>query len=211
MAPLILHLGTRYRWVVSFTPCPPCPLGKCHLFPLNKRRDGPQSRFLLFGKQKNLFPESLSGPSSILFCGYRSFCRRSEAAWAWISPLTFIWCRTEITVTVCNNYRYFDFLLTYLLSSEQLLRLTWLRRQQALLKRPHTLTRPNGFTTHQRFLFHSILCGNRHQHNYVPTEYRGTQSLDPQSKKFPIFMKPEGPLRPLPHFRPKRAHSTTTK
>jgi hypothetical protein len=92
----------------------------------------------------------------------------------------------------------------YLLSSERLLHLTWLRRQQDFLKRQHTLTRPNGCTTHERFLFHSVHCENYHQHNYVPTEYRGTQSLDPQSKTFPAFMKPEDSLRPLSHFRPKR-------
>lgn len=157
-------------------------------------------------------PDSPSGPSSILFCEYRSSFRRSEAAWAWISPLTLIWWRNEITVSARNNYGYFGFLLTYLLSSERLLHLNWLRRQQAFLKRRHTLTRPNGFTTHKRFLFHSVHCENRHQHNYAPTEYRGTHSLDPQSKTFSAFMKPEGSLRPLSHFRPKRdSHSTTTK
>jgi hypothetical protein len=186
-------------------------MGKCQLFPLNKRRVGPHSRSILFGKQKSLLRNvQIALARNLAFCsaGTGFFPRGGEAACVWISPLISIWCRSEITVTACNNYWYFDFLLTYLLSPERLLYLAWLWRQQAFLKRPLTLTRPKGFTTRKTFLFHSVHCENRQQHNYthvyIPTQYRGIQSLDPQSKTFPAFMKPEGSLRSLSHFRPKR-------
>jgi hypothetical protein len=44
MAPRILGLGTRWRWVISFTPRPLHPQGKCPWYPLDRRLGGPQSR-----------------------------------------------------------------------------------------------------------------------------------------------------------------------
>jgi hypothetical protein len=44
IAPLILHLGTRGRWVVSFTPLPLHPRRKNLRYPLHRRVGGPQSR-----------------------------------------------------------------------------------------------------------------------------------------------------------------------
>ena len=57
-------------------------------------------------------PDSPSGPSSLLFCGYRGSFHGNKPYWVWISPLTSIWCQPEITVTACNNYEYFYFLLS---------------------------------------------------------------------------------------------------
>jgi hypothetical protein len=44
IAPLILDLGTRWRWVASFTPRPLYPQGKSPSYPLARRLGGPQSR-----------------------------------------------------------------------------------------------------------------------------------------------------------------------
>jgi len=38
IAPRIHWLGTRWRWVVSFTPRPLCPRGKSLWYPLDRRR-----------------------------------------------------------------------------------------------------------------------------------------------------------------------------
>jgi hypothetical protein len=43
MAPLILDLGTRWRWVVSFTPRPLYPQGKSPLYPLDRMLGGPRA------------------------------------------------------------------------------------------------------------------------------------------------------------------------
>jgi hypothetical protein len=44
IVPRILHLSTRWRWVVSFTPLPLYPQGKILRYPLDRRLGGPQSR-----------------------------------------------------------------------------------------------------------------------------------------------------------------------
>jgi hypothetical protein len=41
----ILDLGTRWRWMVSFTPWPLNPQGKSPWYPLDRRLGGPQSRY----------------------------------------------------------------------------------------------------------------------------------------------------------------------
>jgi hypothetical protein len=43
-APCILDLGTRWRWVVSFTSRTPYPQGKSPWYPLDRRLGGPQIR-----------------------------------------------------------------------------------------------------------------------------------------------------------------------
>jgi hypothetical protein len=43
IAPRILDLGTRWSWVVSFTPRPLHFEGKSHWYPLGRRLGGPQS------------------------------------------------------------------------------------------------------------------------------------------------------------------------
>jgi hypothetical protein len=39
----LFHLGTRWKWVVSFTPLPLYPQGNNHRYPLDKRLDEPQA------------------------------------------------------------------------------------------------------------------------------------------------------------------------
>jgi hypothetical protein len=60
-----LHLGTRWGWVVSFTPLPLYPRGKSPRYPLDRKLGGPQSRSGRCGEEKNLaLPEIEPGPSS---------------------------------------------------------------------------------------------------------------------------------------------------
>lgn len=53
MAPLILHLGTKWRRVLNFTLPPPYPR-KEPQYALSTRWSGPQSRFRNFGEEKYL-------------------------------------------------------------------------------------------------------------------------------------------------------------
>jgi hypothetical protein len=55
-APWILDLGTRWRWVVSFTPRPLYPYGKSPWYPLIRGLGGPQSRSGKGGEEKNSQP-----------------------------------------------------------------------------------------------------------------------------------------------------------
>jgi hypothetical protein len=56
IAPRILDLGTRRRWVVGFTPRPLYPKEKSPWFPLDSRLGGPQSRSRHGGEEKNSQP-----------------------------------------------------------------------------------------------------------------------------------------------------------
>jgi hypothetical protein len=53
IAPHIHDLGTRWRWVVSFTPLPLYPQGNSPWYPLERRLGGPQSRSRRGGEEKN--------------------------------------------------------------------------------------------------------------------------------------------------------------
>jgi hypothetical protein len=52
----ILDLGTRWRWVVSFTPRSLYPQGKSLWYPLDRSLGGPQSRSGRGGEEKNSQP-----------------------------------------------------------------------------------------------------------------------------------------------------------
>jgi hypothetical protein len=56
VAQRILDLGTRWRWVASFTPRPLYTQGKCPWYPLDRRLGGPQSRSGRGGEEKNSQP-----------------------------------------------------------------------------------------------------------------------------------------------------------
>jgi hypothetical protein len=56
IAPRILDLCTRWRWVVSFTPRPTYPQGKSSWYPLDRRLGGPHSRSGRGGEEKNSQP-----------------------------------------------------------------------------------------------------------------------------------------------------------
>jgi hypothetical protein len=49
----ILDLGTRWRWVVIFTPRPLYPQGKSSWYPLDRRLGGAQSRSGRDDEEKN--------------------------------------------------------------------------------------------------------------------------------------------------------------
>jgi hypothetical protein len=62
IAPRNLDLGTRWRWVVSFTPRPLYPQGNNIPYPLDKRLGGPQSRSGCGDEQKKTSPRRVSNP-----------------------------------------------------------------------------------------------------------------------------------------------------
>jgi len=53
IAPRVLDLGTRWRWVVSFTPRPLYPQEKSPWYPLYRRLVWPQGRSGRGGGEKN--------------------------------------------------------------------------------------------------------------------------------------------------------------
>jgi len=77
IAPRILNLGTRWRWVVSFTPRPLYLRGKSPWYPLHRRPSGPQSRRAV-QRRKNFimnfsFPSCMVHvPESLLCWVYQS-------------------------------------------------------------------------------------------------------------------------------------------
>jgi hypothetical protein len=56
IAPRILNLGTRWRWVVSFKPRPLYPLGMSHRYPLDIRLGGLQNLSGRGGDRKKKIP-----------------------------------------------------------------------------------------------------------------------------------------------------------
>jgi hypothetical protein len=56
IAPRILDLGTRWRWMVNFTPRPLCPHGKSPWYPLDRRLGELQSRSGRGSEEKNPHP-----------------------------------------------------------------------------------------------------------------------------------------------------------
>jgi hypothetical protein len=56
IAPRILDLGTKWKWVVSFTPRPFYPQGKSPKYALDRRLGGPQRRSGRGGEEKNSQP-----------------------------------------------------------------------------------------------------------------------------------------------------------
>jgi hypothetical protein len=56
VAPRIINLNTRWKWMVSFTPRPLCTQGKSPWYPLDRRLGGPQSRSGRGGEEKNSEP-----------------------------------------------------------------------------------------------------------------------------------------------------------
>jgi hypothetical protein len=67
IAPRILDLGTRWSWVVSFTPRPLCHQGQSPRRPLVTRLDGPQCRLDAVAKRKIPSPRLESNPRSPIF------------------------------------------------------------------------------------------------------------------------------------------------
>jgi hypothetical protein len=55
ITPCILNLGTRWRWMVSFTPWALYTRGKSPRYPLDRRFGGPQSLSERGGEEKNSY------------------------------------------------------------------------------------------------------------------------------------------------------------
>jgi hypothetical protein len=62
--PRILDLGTRWRWVVNFTPRPLYPKGKSPWYPSDRRLGKPHSRSGRGGEEKISSPCRVSNPRS---------------------------------------------------------------------------------------------------------------------------------------------------
>jgi hypothetical protein len=56
IAPRILNLGTRWRWVVGFTPRPLYPQGKSPRYPLDRRLGGTRAVLGAVDEEKNSLP-----------------------------------------------------------------------------------------------------------------------------------------------------------
>jgi hypothetical protein len=65
IAPRIIDLGTRWRWVVSFTPRSFDPQGERAWYPLDRRLGGHDSRSGHGGEKKNFQPLSVLEPPII--------------------------------------------------------------------------------------------------------------------------------------------------
>jgi hypothetical protein len=78
LAVSILDLGTRWRWVVSFTPQPLYPQGNISWYPLDMKLGGPQIRSGQGGEEKNSQPLSRLEPPNHL--------ARSPALYHWAIP-----------------------------------------------------------------------------------------------------------------------------
>jgi hypothetical protein len=57
VAPRILDLGSRWKWVVSFTPGRFIPQGKSPWYPFDRKLGGPQSQSGRGGEEKNSQPQ----------------------------------------------------------------------------------------------------------------------------------------------------------
>jgi hypothetical protein len=69
----ILDSGTRWRWVVIFTPLPLYPREKNHWYPLDMRLGGPQSRSGRYGGETNFYTRQYSSVTMQLFILSLSF------------------------------------------------------------------------------------------------------------------------------------------
>jgi hypothetical protein len=65
IVPRILDLGTRWRWVVSFTPRPLYPHGKSPWYPLDRRLGGAQNRSVRGGEERDSQPVQVLEPATI--------------------------------------------------------------------------------------------------------------------------------------------------
>jgi hypothetical protein len=63
MDPHFLHLGTSWRWVVSFTPLPLYPRERAPRYPFYRRLGGLQSRSGRYGEVKIFYPTGTRTPA----------------------------------------------------------------------------------------------------------------------------------------------------
>jgi hypothetical protein len=100
IAPRILDLGTKWRWVFTFMPRPLYSQGKSPWYPLERRLDGPQSRSGHGGEEKNYQPLPGLEPSD--------HPARSSALYHWATPAPMLIIKSLWIVIVTFKYgRYF--------------------------------------------------------------------------------------------------------
>jgi hypothetical protein len=86
----ILGLGTRWSWVVSFTPRPLYPQGESPWYPLDRRLAEPPSRSGRCGEEKN--PQPLLGlESPIIQPVARRYTAELSQILCYLYTITFVW------------------------------------------------------------------------------------------------------------------------
>jgi hypothetical protein len=97
IVPRIVDLGTRWRWVVSFTLRPLYPHGKSPWYPLDRRLGGSQSRSGRSGKEGNSKPlPGLEPPDHP---------PRSPALYHWPIPAPNFGSNWPIFIKACGKFR----------------------------------------------------------------------------------------------------------
>jgi hypothetical protein len=103
IAPRIIDLGTRWRWVVTFTPQPLYPQGNSHWYKLDRRLGGTQSRYGRGGGERNSQP--LPGLEPLII---HPVAQRYTAELSWLRQLPFgvdVMHFVKWTHTTENNLR----------------------------------------------------------------------------------------------------------
>jgi hypothetical protein len=100
IAPRINNLGTRWRWVVSFTPRPLYPQGKSPRYPLQRRLGGPQSRSGRGGEEKNSQPPTELEPQNI---DVQPVAQGSQNLLLLLLLIPLLSLRERNKKTICNN------------------------------------------------------------------------------------------------------------
>jgi hypothetical protein len=95
--PHILDLGTRWRWVVNFTPRPLYPQGKSLWYTLNRRLGGPKRGSGRGGEEKNSQPLPGLEPPMIKLVAYRYTTELS-----WLLDLHNI--KGKVKLSLCFNW-----------------------------------------------------------------------------------------------------------
>jgi hypothetical protein len=90
---LILDLGTRWRWVISFTPRPLYLQGRSPWYPLDRRLGGSQSRSGRGGEEK--FPAS---------AGYRTLEPRSSSPSPALYRLSYHGSRGKLSLGITKHH-----------------------------------------------------------------------------------------------------------
>jgi hypothetical protein len=112
IAPSILDLGTRWRWVVSFTHRPLFPQGKNPSYPLDRRLGGTQSRSGRGGEEKNSQPLQGLEPPIIQPVAQRytsELSRLLEDETVYYIKFPYVFLLKE-----CKLIRHLRFVLTYM-------------------------------------------------------------------------------------------------
>jgi hypothetical protein len=126
IGPRILDLGTRKRWVVSFTLRPLYPRGKSPWYPFDRRLGGPQSQSGLGFEEKNSQLLPVPKRPIIQLVAQRSATELSRL------PIKHIYQR-ELCMYVCMYVR--TYVRMYICTYESRLKISWTGGSAPLLRR----------------------------------------------------------------------------